>query len=61
MKTIVMVYPGELEDMTFEEVSLLIKKNLRQKKKLVNAEMTKFLSKIQEQNETVFQYNHRLK
>ena len=61
LKTIVMIYPKELEDMTFKEVFKVMKKNLRSKKKLVIAERTKFLSKIPKHNETVLQYIHRLK
>ena len=56
-----MVYPRELEDMTFEEISQKIKKNLRLKKKLVIAERMKFLSKIQKQKEIILKYIHRLK
>ena len=53
MKINIMVYSIELAHIIFEEVSQVIKKNLRPKKKLVIAERTKFLSKMQEQNETV--------
>ena len=45
MKITVMVYLKDLEDMTFKEVSQVIQKNFRPKKKLVIAEMMKFLSK----------------
>ena len=53
MKITVMVYPREL-NLTFEELSQVIKKEF-QKGKLVIVERTKFLSKIQEQNETNLQ------
>lgn len=38
----VMTYPRELEDLTFSQISDIIKRNLHPKKKLIIAERTKF-------------------
>lgn len=51
-----MCYPSELEEMTFEEIVKVIKKNIRPKKRLVIAERTKFLETRQVPNESIIQY-----
>ena len=47
--------------MTFEEISQVIKGNMRPKKRLVIAERTKFMAMKQEVDEPIIKYLHRLK
>lgn len=61
MKISVMAYTKDLEDLTFEEISQIIRNNVRPKKKLVIAERTKFLSTKQNPDELARDYLHRLK
>lgn len=61
MKVATMVYPRELEEMTFEEISQVIKGNMRPKKRLVIAERTKFMAMKQEVDEPIVKYLHRLR
>ena len=61
MKISTMAYPRNLEDLTFEEISQVIRKNMRPKKKLVVAERTKFMATKQEYGEPIIKYLHRIK
>ena len=61
MRVAVMLYPKDLEDLTFEEIAHIIRNNLRPKKKSVIVERTKFLSMKQNPNETARNYIQRLK
>ena len=56
MKILVMTYPKDLEELTFQEIKQIIRNNLRLKKKFVIAERTK-----QNSNESTRSYLHRLK
>ena len=42
-KVSMMVYPRNLEELTFKEIGKVIKRNIRPKKRLVITERTKFL------------------
>ena len=57
-KISVMVYPKIPEDLTDEEISTIIKRNVCRKQKLVVAERMKFLETRQNPNETVMWYLH---
>ena len=61
MKITVMVYPRELEDMTFEVNIPSHKKEFETKEEISHCEEDEIPVKIQEQNETVLQYIYRLK
>ena len=61
MKISNMAYPRNLEVLTFEEISRVIRKNMRPKKKLVVAERTKFMATKQEHGEPIIKYLHRIK
>ena len=61
MKILVMAYPKDLEELTFEDLKQIIRNNLRPKKKLVITERTKFLSNKQNSNKLARFYLHRLK
>ena len=56
MKISTMVYPTNLEDLTFEKISQIIRRNMRPKKRLVVAERTKFMLMKQEINEPIKKY-----
>ena len=58
---LVMVYPQILKDLTYGEISTIIKRNVRPKQKLVIVERTKFSETKQNPNKTVIQYLHWLK
>lgn len=60
IKISVMAYPKQLRNLTFSEISEIIKINLRLKKKLVIEERNNSLSIKQKQDESVIQYLHRL-
>ena len=61
MRLKVMVYPRDIQRMSFREIEQAIRKDVRPKKKLVIAERTKFLSTKQNPGESVRNYIHRLK
>ena len=44
MKVSIMAYPTKLENLSFEKISQVIRRNMRPKKRLVMAEKTKFMS-----------------
>ena len=48
MKVFTMGYPTNLEDLTFEKINQIIRRNMRSKKRLVVAKRTKFMSMKQE-------------
>ena len=56
-----MAYPRNLEELTFQEISEVIKRNIRPKKKLVIAERRKFLETRQHPDESIVQFVHQLK
>lgn len=55
-KISIMAYPEELEDLTFSEISDIIKKKVATKKKLVIAERTKYLVIKVESTKTIIHY-----
>ena len=61
MKIKVMVFPRDIQRMSFREIEQAIRKDVRPKKKLVIAERTKFLATKQNPGESVRNYIHRLK
>ena len=61
MRIKVMVYPRDIQRMSFQQIEQAIRKDVRPKKKLVIAERTKFLSTKQNPVESVRNYIHRLK
>ena len=61
MKVSTMANPTNLEDLTFEKISRIIKRNMRPKKRLVMVERTKFMSMKQEIDELIIKYLHRLR
>ena len=56
-----MPYSRNLEELAFKEISEVIKRNIRPKKRLVITERTKFLETRQHPNESIVQLIHRLK
>ena len=56
-----MAYPRNLEELTFKEISEVIKRNIRPNKRLIIAERTKFLETRQHPDESMVQFVHRLK
>ena len=60
-KVSTMVYQRNLEEMTFKEIGMVIKRNIRPKKKLVIVEKTKFLETRRHLDESIIQFEHRLK
>ena len=56
-----MAYPRNLEELTFKEISKVIKRNIRPKNRLVIAERTKFLETRQQPDESIVRLIHRLK
>ena len=60
MKVSTMAYPTNLDNLTFEKISQIIRRNMMPKKRLVMAERTKFMSMKQEINEPIMKYLHRL-
>ena len=60
MKVFNMVYPINLEDLTIEKISQIIRRNMRPKKRLVMVERTKFISMKQEIDEPIIEYLHCL-
>ena len=56
-----MAYPRNLEELTYKEISKVIKSNIRQKKRLVIMERTKFLETRQHPGESIVQFIHWLK
>ena len=60
MKVSNMAYPTNLEELTFEKISEIIRRNIRPKKRLVVAGRTKFMSMKQEIDEPIIKYLHRL-
>ena len=61
LKVSIMAYPTNLEDLTFEKINQIIRRNMRHKKRLVVAERTKFMSMKQEIDELIIKYLHRLR
>ena len=61
MKVSTMAYLTNLEDLAFEKISLIIRRNMRPKKRLVVAERTKFILMKQEIDEPIIKYLHRLR
>ena len=59
MKVSIMAYPTNLEDLTFEKISQIIR-NMRPKKRFIVAERTKFMSMKQEIIEPIIKYLHHL-
>ena len=53
MKVSTIVYPTNLEDLTFEKISQIKRTNMRLKKKLLVAERMKFMSMKQEIDEPI--------
>ena len=60
MKVSIMAYPTNLEDLTFEKISQIIR-NMRLKKRLVVTERTKSMSMKQEIDEPIIKYLPRLR
>ena len=60
-KVSTMAYPRNLEELTFKEIGELIKRNIRQKKRLIIADRTKFLKTRQHPDESIVQFVHWLK
>ena len=60
MKVSTMAYPTNLEDLTFEKISQIIRRNMKPKKRLVVAERMKFMLMKQEIDEPVMKYLHRI-
>ena len=58
-KVSTMVYPRNLEKLTFKEIGTVIKRDIKPKKRLVIAERIKFLET--RPNESIVQFVHRLK
>ena len=56
MKVSTMAYPTNLEDLTFEKLSQIIRRNMRLKKRLVVTEKTKFMLMKQEIDEPIIKY-----
>ena len=61
MKVATMAYPTNMEDLTFEKITQIIRRNMRPKKRLVVAKRTKFMSMKQEIDEPIIKYPHRLR
>lgn len=61
MKVSTMAYPTNLENLTFEKISQIIRRNMRPKKRLVVAKRTKFMLLKQEIDEPIIKYLHRLR
>ena len=61
MKVSTMAYPTNLEDLTFEKINQIIRRNMRPKKRLVVVEKTKFMLIKQESDEPIIKYLHRLR
>ena len=61
MKVSTLAYTTNLEDVTFEKISQIIRRNMRPKKRLAVAERMKFMSMKQEINEPIIKYLHRLR
>ena len=59
MKVSTVAYPTNLEDLTFEKISQIIR-NMRPKKRLIVAEREKFMSMKQEIDEQIIKYLYRL-
>ena len=60
MKVSTMAYPTNLEDLTFEKISHIIRRNMRPKQKLVVVERIKFMSMKQEIDEPIIKCLHCL-
>ena len=56
-----MSYLKNLEDLTLEKISQIVRRNMRPKKRLVVAEKIKFMSMKQEIDEPIIKYLHRLR
>ena len=61
MKVTTIAYPKNLENLTFENISRIIGRNMRPKKRSVVAERMKFMSMKQEIDEPIIKYLHRLR
>ena len=61
LKVSTMAYPTNLEDLTFEKISQIIRRNMRPDKRLVMAEKTKFMWMKQEIDEPIIKYLHCLR
>ena len=60
MKVSIMVYPTNLEDLTFEKISQIMRRNMRPKKRLVVVKRMKFILMKQEIDEPIIKYLHHL-
>ena len=60
MKVSNVPYPTNLEDLTFEKISQIIKRNMKAKKRLIVAER-KFMSMKQEFDEPIIKYLHEMR
>ena len=61
MKISPMLYPTNLEDLIFENISQIIRRNIWPKKRLVVAKGTKFMSMKQEIDEQIIKHLHSLR
>ena len=61
MKVSIMAYPASLENLTFEKISQILRRNMKAKKRSVVAERTKFMSMKQEIDDPITKYQHRLR
>ena len=61
MKVSTMAYPINLEDLTFEKISQIIRRNMKSKKRLVVAERTKLRSMKKEIDEPIIKHQQRLR
>ena len=61
IKVCTMVYPTNLKDLIFEEISQIIRRNMRPKKRLIVAERTNFMSKKQQIDGPIIKYLHHLR
>ena len=61
MKVSVMAFLTNLDDLAFEKVSQIIRRNMRLKKRLIVAERTKFMLMKQEIDEPIIKYLHCLR
>lgn len=58
MKISLMIYPKEMEDLTFKEINEIVKKNISPKKTLIVAKQTKFISLKLEANKPIINFLH---
>ena len=57
-KVSTVAYPRNLEELIFKEISEVIKRNIRPKKRLIIAERTKFLETRQHPDKSIVEFLH---